>query len=62
VQAAQDAEVAELRARSAAVVRRWYAEKVLGAGEGWADLENRVQRGERMVRRAAARREEEEIV
>ena len=60
VQAAQDAEMAELRARSAAAVQRWYEGEVLQAGDAWADLEGRVERGERKVRRAALQKKVEE--
>lgn len=50
-QLAQEAEIAELRARSEAVLRRWYEERVVGYGGFIADVEGRVERVERVVRR-----------
>jgi hypothetical protein len=63
VQAAQDAEIAELRARSAAVIQRWYTNDILDVGDAWADLEGRVEQGEQKVRRATlAKKMEESMV
>ncbi|KUI56016.1 hypothetical protein VP1G_03382 [Cytospora mali] len=58
-QLAQEAEIAELRARSERVVRQWYEERVVGYGDFIADVEGRVERVERKVRRADALREKE---
>ena len=63
VQAAQDAEIAELRARSAAVIQQWYTNDILRVGDAWADLEGRVEQGEQKVRRATlAKKIEESMV
>jgi hypothetical protein len=53
LQAAQNSDIAELRARSAAVVQRWYTLDILQAGESWAELESRVGQVEQKVRRTA---------
>lgn len=53
LQMAQSADMAELRQRTAAVLQRWYAVDVLGAGESWAELEGRVRHVEQRIRRAA---------
>jgi len=53
LQTAQNADIAELRERSAAVIQRWYTKDILGAGESWADLEGRVGVVEQKLRRAA---------
>lgn len=58
-QLAQEAEIAELRARSERVVRGWYEGRVVGYGGFVADIEGRVERVERKVRRAEALREKE---
>lgn len=60
----QAREVAELRARSARVVEKWYQEGVLGMGEKWAGWEETLREGEILVRRSEARerREREGIV
>ncbi|KUI73121.1 hypothetical protein VM1G_08764 [Cytospora mali] len=58
-QLAQEAEIAELRTRSERVVRKWYEERVVGYGTFVADVEGRVERVERKVRRADALREKE---
>ena len=52
LQNAQNADLAALRERTAAVIQRWYAVDVLRAGESWAELEGRVEGVERRVRRA----------
>ncbi|KAG9237937.1 hypothetical protein BJ875DRAFT_108811 [Amylocarpus encephaloides] len=56
LQAAQSADIAKLRERSAAVVQQWYQRDVLGAGEDWAELEGRVGHVEQRVRRVALAR------
>ncbi|KAK6400914.1 hypothetical protein LTR95_019250 [Oleoguttula sp. CCFEE 5521] len=55
----QARDLAELRARSAAVVEQWYAGGVLGMGEKWAEWEERLRDVELTVRRmeGAAKRE-----
>ncbi|RYO84301.1 hypothetical protein DL766_008144 [Monosporascus sp. MC13-8B] len=57
-QLAQAAEIAELRVRSEAVVRRWYERRVLDYSDFVADVEGRVERAERAVRRAERARDE----
>lgn len=57
-QLAQEADIAELRARSEALVGRWYAERVVRYGEAVAGVEGRVERVERGVRRAQRARED----
>lgn len=60
-QLAQEAEIAELRARSEDLVGRWYAESVVRHSEFVAGIEGRVERVERGVRRVAKTREGEEV-
>ena len=62
VQAVQDAEIAELRARSAAVIQQWYTNDILRVGDAWADLEGRVEQGEQKVRRATIAKKMESVV
>ncbi|KAF9875169.1 nuclear distribution protein [Colletotrichum karsti] len=57
-QIAQEAEMAELRARSEEVLKSWYQQGVLGVSEFVADVEGRVERVERRVRRAEREKEE----
>lgn len=57
-QFAQEAEMAELRARSEDVLKNWYQQRVLGASEFVADIEGRVERLERRVRRAEREKKE----
>lgn len=52
LQIAQNAELSALRQRTAAVIQRWYTVDILGTGETWAELEERVQHVEQKVRRA----------
>lgn len=59
VQREQASEVAELRARSAVLIKRWMEVGVLGGGEVWSEWEERVEGVERGVRRAEREREEE---
>ena len=46
LQAAQNADIAELRERSAAVIQRWYTTDILGVGDAWADVEIRERERE----------------
>jgi hypothetical protein len=63
LQASQNADIMELRERSAAVIQRWYTKDVLGAGEIWADLEGRVAVVEQKIRRATlAKRLDDDMV
>ncbi|KAI0116655.1 hypothetical protein F4776DRAFT_636602 [Hypoxylon sp. NC0597] len=57
-QLAQAAEIAELRARSEAVVRRWYERDVMAYSSFIAGVESRVERAERTVRRVERARNE----
>ncbi|KAI1749325.1 hypothetical protein F4782DRAFT_533611 [Xylaria castorea] len=57
-QLAQSAEVADLRARSEAVVRRWYKHDVMGYSDFVAGVEGRMERVERAVRRVEKARDE----
>jgi len=56
---AQEAEMAELRARSEEVLKSWYQQGVLGASEFVAEVEGRVERVERHVRRAQREKKDE---
>lgn len=59
----QAKEFAELRARSAKAVEKWYEDGVLGMGDTWAGWEERVRDAEIVVRRReAAKRREEGLV
>lgn len=62
-QARLSRQIAELRARSAAVVEDWVEGGVLGMGGRWAEWEGRLAGCERVIRRkeAALRREREVI-
>ncbi|KAH6675125.1 hypothetical protein B0J14DRAFT_29477 [Halenospora varia] len=63
LQVAQNAEVAVLRERSAALIQRWYTIDILGAGDSWAELEGRVGQVEQRVRRAAlAKRLDDDMI
>ncbi|PMD63310.1 uncharacterized protein K444DRAFT_641561 [Hyaloscypha bicolor E] len=63
LQAAQNADIAQLRERSAAVIQRWYTVDILRAGESWAELEGRVEQVEQKVRRTAlAKRLDDDMV
>ncbi|PGH12296.1 hypothetical protein AJ79_04362 [Helicocarpus griseus UAMH5409] len=59
VQEQQAEEVAQLRARSALLAKRWVEVGVVGAGEVWGEWEGRVERVERGVRRLEGRGREE---
>lgn len=63
IQATLDVEIRELRERSAVVVENWYRKDVIGAGEGWANLEGRVEAVEQRVRRVErARKMDKEVI
>ncbi|KAH8879361.1 nuclear distribution protein [Thozetella sp. PMI_491] len=51
-QLAQEAEIAELRTRSEQVLRSWYEGRVLGYSQFVANVEGRVEKIERSVKRA----------
>lgn len=51
IQANQKLEIAELQARSAALIERWYMTNILQAGEAWAALETRLRQVEQKIRR-----------
>ncbi|KAI8953447.1 hypothetical protein F4801DRAFT_133718 [Xylaria longipes] len=57
-QLAQATEIADLRARSEVVVRRWYKDDVMGYSDFVAGVEGRMERVERAVRRVEKAREE----
>lgn len=57
-QAVQAAEIADLRRRSEALVRRWYERDVVGYAHSVAAVEGRVARVETAIRRAEKAREE----
>lgn len=59
LQDSQSKEMAELRARSAKAVQRWYELGVLGQGECWADWEGRMEECEKRVRRLEGGRKRE---
>jgi hypothetical protein len=61
-QEVQARKVEELKARSAAVLQRWYEVGVLGAGECWGEWEARVMDVERGVRGLEKARETDEVV
>ncbi|KAK2624100.1 hypothetical protein QTJ16_006734 [Diplocarpon rosae] len=62
LQAAQNADIAELRERSAAVVQRWYTTDVLRAGEAWAEVEGRVEKVEQRLRRVSLARRADDAI
>jgi len=51
LQESREREVAELRLRSAAAIKRWYELEVLGGSECWTEWEGRMTKAEKMVRR-----------
>lgn len=59
VEMEQEEQIVELRARSAAVVERWYATGIMGMGECWSDWEGRLMDVERVVRQEQGRRKRE---
>lgn len=50
-QISQAAEIAELRTRSEDVIRNWYETSVLSGSQFMAEVEGRVEKVERRVRR-----------
>ncbi|KAK3500504.1 hypothetical protein B0T13DRAFT_224043 [Neurospora crassa] len=62
MQLAQEAEIAELRERSEAVMRAWYEKRVLGYGKFVAEGEARVEKCELRVRRAERVREMDAVI
>lgn len=58
-QLAQEAEIAELRARSEDLVRGWYQGRMLGHSQSVADIEGRFEKVEQAVRRVEKTREAE---
>jgi hypothetical protein len=63
LQTTQNADITELRERSAAVIQRWYTADILRAGDSWAGLEGRVEQVEQKVRRSAlAKRLDDDMV
>lgn len=54
LQEEHERELADLRLRSAAVIKRWYELGVLAAGECWVEWEGRVTKVEKKVRREEA--------
>lgn len=61
IQAAQSADIAELREKTAAVLQQWYTKDVLQTGDDWANLEGRVEQVERRIRRVAAARQVDDL-
>ena len=62
LQAAQSAQIADLRCRSVAVVERWYQLCILSGAKCWAEWEKRVGTVEQDVRRQELARAREEII
>lgn len=60
-QFAQEAEIADLRARSEELVRRWYEARVVRYGAFVADVEGRVEGVERGIRRIERARAGDEV-
>ncbi|EEP78826.1 predicted protein [Uncinocarpus reesii 1704] len=56
----QAGELAELRARSALLMKRWMEVGIVGGGEVWGEWEERVRMAEREVRRLEGRMAREE--
>ncbi|KAJ6446862.1 nuclear distribution protein [Purpureocillium lavendulum] len=61
-QLAQAAEISELRRRSESVMRSWYEGNVLANSQLMADVEGRVEKVERLVRRREREIQEEKEV
>ncbi|KAK0725896.1 hypothetical protein B0H67DRAFT_480785 [Lasiosphaeris hirsuta] len=59
-QLAQEADIAELRARSERIMRAWYEGRVLRYGQSVAEAEGRVERVERGIKRLEREREVDE--
>lgn len=63
IQAAQSAEIAELRERSALVLQRWYTQDILKVGDSWANLEGRMEQAQQRIRRVSlAKRVDDAII
>lgn len=56
LQAAQNADIAEFRERSAAVIQKWFTLDILRAGDAWAEMEGRVDKVEQRLRRISLAR------
>lgn len=56
-QTVQASEMAELRTRSEAVIRLWYEGSVMEKSQFMADVEGRVEKVERLVRRVEHERD-----
>lgn len=54
--------IAQLKDRTAAVLKRWYTVDVLQSGDYWAEVETRVDTAELSVRRAELVRKEEDAI
>lgn len=61
-QLAQEADIAELRARSERVIRTWYEGNVLRYGRAVADAETRFEKVEMAIRKRARLHEEETAI
>jgi hypothetical protein len=61
-QTAQAAEMAELRRRSEVVMRTWYESGILQTSQALADVERRMERVERLIRRLEHAKEEEKEI
>jgi len=63
IQASQNAEMSELRQRSAALLQKWYTSDVLRLGDRWAEAEGRVGQVDQKVRRSAlAKRLDDDMI
>lgn len=62
IQAAQAAEISQLRVRTASVLQRWYEIGLVGSGEVWAEWEGRLEDVERGTRRTEVKRQREKEV
>ena len=51
-QAAHAAEISELRGRSEIAIRSWYEGVIVNTSQCLADVESRIEKAERQVRRA----------
>lgn len=61
-QYAREAEMAELRGRSEAVLRFWYERGIMTASRFVADVEGRIEKVERQVKKAERQREDQEAL
>ncbi|KAK1758016.1 hypothetical protein QBC47DRAFT_132185 [Echria macrotheca] len=62
IQLAQEADIAELRARSERVMRAWYEGRVLRYGQFVAEAETRFEKVETGIRRAQRAQEQESAI